>query len=146
MVSPVSALLHFLNVFPFATSQPSPSPPRRPLLQPQRVAVLLQRAEGGAHRSQVVLVVLAGLDAVAALHRQVFAGSRLSVQLSIRDELQRDPDKRVGEVRVLLSHADVNASVGCVEGANQETSIGVHDTIIQLDLGGEKKKRREKYA
>lgn len=87
--------------------------------------------------------MLAGLDAVAALHRQVFAGSRLSVQLSIRDKLQRDPDKRVGEVRVLLSHTDVNASVGCVEGANQEPSIGVHDTIIQLDLGGEKKKKRK---
>lgn len=141
MVSPVSALLHFLNVFPFATSQPSPSAPGRPLLQPQRVAVLLQRAEGGAHRSQVVLVVLAGLDAVAALRRQVFAGLRFSVQLSVGDELQRDPHERAGEVRVLQSHADVIAGVGGVEGANQETSIGVHDTIVQLDLRSGKKEK-----
>lgn len=80
--------------------------------------------------------MLPGLDAMAALYRQVFAGTRLSVQLSVRDELQCDPDKRVGEVGVLLSHADINAGVGCVEEANQETPIGVHDTIIQLDLGG----------
>lgn len=137
MVSPVSALLHFLNIFPFATSQPSPSAPGQPLLQPQRVAVLLQRAEGGAHGSQVVLVVLAGLDAVPPLHRHILTRPRLSVQLSVRDELQRDPDKRVGEVRVLLSHADINAAVRYVERANQKTVISVHDAIIQLDLGGE---------
>lgn len=140
VVSPVSALLHFLNVFPFATSQASPSAPRRPLLQPQWVAVLLQRAEGGAHGPKVVLVVLAGLDAVAALPCRILAGSGLRVQLSVWDQLQRDPDERVGEVRVLLSHADVNAGVGRVEGANQETSIGVHDAIVQLDLGDKKKK------
>lgn len=82
--------------------------------------------------------MLAGLGTVALLLCQVFAGSRLSIQLSVRDELQRDPDKRAGEVRVLLSHANINTGVRSVEGANQETSIGVNDTIIQLDLGGEK--------
>lgn len=83
--------------------------------------------------------MLAGLDTVAALHRQIFAVSRLFVQLSVGDELQRDPDKRVGEVCVFLSDADINSGIGCVEGANQETSIGVNNTIIQLDLGGEKR-------
>lgn len=85
--------------------------------------------------------MVAGLDAVAALRRQVFAGPRFSVQLSVGDELQLDPHERAGEVRVLLSHADVIASVGGVEGANQETSIGVHDTIVQLDLGSKKKRK-----
>lgn len=42
-------------------------------------------------------------------------------------------------MRVLLSHADINAGVGCVEGANQQASVGVHDTIVQMDLGGKKK-------
>lgn len=88
--------------------------------------------------------MLAGLDAVAALRRRVFVGPRFSVQLTVGDELQRDPDERAGEVRVLLSHAGVIAGVGGVEGANQETSIGVNDTIVQLDLGSEKK--RKKYA
>lgn len=136
MVPPVPTLFHFLNVFPFAAPQPSPSAPRRPLLQPQRVAVLLQRAERRAHGSQVVLVVLAGLDAVAALPRELLGRSRTCVQLPVWDELQRDPDERAGEVRVLLRHADINASVGCVERANQQASVGGHDTIVQLDLGG----------
>lgn len=43
-------------------------------------------------------------------------------------------------MRVLLSHADINAGVGCVEGANQEASVCVHDTIVQMDLGGKKKR------
>lgn len=41
----------------------------------------------------------------------------------------------MGEVRVFLSHADVHARIGGVEGANQETSICVNDSIIQLNLG-----------
>lgn len=41
---------------------------------------------------------------------------------------------------VLLSHADINAGVGCVEGANQQASVSVHDTIVQMDLGGKKKR------
>lgn len=44
-------------------------------------------------------------------------------------------------MRVLLSHAEINAGIGCVEGANQQASVGVHDTIVQMDLGGRKKKR-----
>lgn len=65
VVSPVPVLLHFLDVFPLAGSHASSSRPRRPLLQPQRVAVLLQRAEGGAHHPQVVFVALAGLGGMA---------------------------------------------------------------------------------
>lgn len=45
----------------------------------------------------------------------------------------------MGEVCALLSHADIHASIRGVEGANQETSIGVYDTIIQPDLGNKKK-------
>lgn len=43
-------------------------------------------------------------------------------------------------MRVLLSHAEINAGIGCVEGANQQASVGVHDTIVQMDLGGKKKR------
>lgn len=45
----------------------------------------------------------------------------------------------MGEVCVLLSYTDIHASIRGLEGANQETSICVYDTIIQPDLGDKKK-------
>lgn len=40
----------------------------------------------------------------------------------------------MGEVSVLLSDTEIHASIRGVEGANQETSVGVNNTIIQPDL------------
>lgn len=62
---------------------------------------------------------------MAQLRRGVLAGLGLPVQLSVRDELERETEEGVGEARVLLSHADVHAGVRGVEGADQETSICV---------------------
>lgn len=49
-------------------------------------------------------------------------------------KLKGETEEGVGEVRALLSHADVHAGIGAVEGADQETSIRVYDAIIQPDL------------
>lgn len=40
----------------------------------------------------------------------------------------------MGEVRVLLSYADIYPSIRGMEGANQESSIGVYNAIVQPDL------------
>ena len=44
----------------------------------------------------------------------------------------------MGEVRVLLSNAYVHTGIRGLEGANQETSICVYNTVIQSDLGDKK--------
>lgn len=87
VVSPVSALLHLLDMFPFATTQTSPPHPRQPLLQPKGIAVLLQGAEGRAHHSQVVFVALAGVGTTAQLHHGVLPSLRLAIQLALCNEL-----------------------------------------------------------
>ncbi|TNN48362.1 hypothetical protein EYF80_041441 [Liparis tanakae] len=107
--------------------------------QPQRVAVLLQRDEGGAHHPQVVFVTVAGLHAVARLRLGLSTG--LPLQLSMCHKSQRETEEGVCEVCVLLSNTDIHTSVGGLEGANQEASIRVHDTIIQPDLRDKERKR-----
>ena len=52
----------------------------------------------------------------------------------MRNKLKGETEEGAGEVRALLSHADVHAGIGAVEGADQETSIRVYDAIIQPDL------------
>lgn len=142
VVSPVPALLHLLDVFPLGARQALPPSPRRPLLQPQGVAVLLQGVVGGAHHPQVVLVALAPLGPAAQLRRGLLAARRPgpAVQLSPANQLQRDTHEGAGEVRVLLGHAGVDAGVGGVEGADEEASVGAENALIQLDL--EKQKGR----
>lgn len=55
------------------------------------------------------------------------------------NKLQCETEESAGEVSVLLSNTDIHASIRGVEGANQETSAGVNDAIIQPDLREKKK-------
>lgn len=45
----------------------------------------------------------------------------------------------MGEVCVFLGYADIKPRIRGVERANQETSVCVDNTLIQLDLGGKQK-------
>lgn len=141
-LSPVPALLHFLHVFPLAGPQASSPHPGRLLLQPQGIAVLLQRHEGAAHHPQVVFIPLAGLGAGPQLRCRVFAGLGLSIQLSLCNELQRETEQSVGEVRVLFGNTGIHAGVRGLEGADQQTSICAYHAIIRPDLAHRKRRVR----
>lgn len=71
---------------------------------------------------------------MAQLHHGVLAGLGPSVKLSVCNKLQCETEESVGKVSVLLSNTDIHASIRGMEGANQETSFGVNNTIIQPDL------------
>lgn len=61
VMSPISTLLYILHVLPLADSQGSAAGLQRPLLKPERVAVLFQGTHRGAHEPQVVFETAAML-------------------------------------------------------------------------------------
>lgn len=64
------------------------------------------------------------------LHHGALAGLRLSIQVPMCNKTQCEAEEGVCEVCVFLGYADVHTSIRRMEGANQEASVGMDDTVI----------------